>query len=120
MPSKPKAKSSGLKNAANPPTQQVPSAGTQSTGPYNNAKSIPKQSVAVAKDQQDPVQSLPTKPISPPQQPAPGFTDAANIAPGVNRKKQKRRLKEAAKRAAADQHDAAVPMQEHGVASHSM
>ena len=119
MPSKPKAKSSGPKNIAIPPTQQVPSAGIKSTDPYKNEKAKVRENIPRVKGQQDPAQPVPSKSTSP-QLPAPGSTDAANSAPGVNRKKQKRRMKEAAKRAAADQNDATTPTQGHGIASHGM
>ena len=119
MPSKSKAKASGPKNTTNPQSQQAAPKERNGSVPNESIPPVPKSTVSVAANNQKsspssvPQQHPPLVPVGAPE-------DGANLASGVNRKKQKRRMKEAAKRAAADLPDAGPHNHEDGGAPHSM
>ena len=117
MPSKSKTKSSGLKNTSQATSQHNNSENTKFAKPQTVVAVDPKEpsnDIAVA---QEPVIS-PKQRQSSPQAPQPIPEDAADTASGVNRKKQKRRLKEAAKRAASQPQDTNYHVTEHRAAVH--
>ena len=120
MPSKSKAKGSGLKNTTNLQTQTAAPKDKKGLEHNENTPPAVKSTISIPPANQKSSPSSNTQQHSPPQVSVGAPEDGANLASGVNRKKQKRRMKEAAKRAAADLPDAVSHSHDDGSAPHSM
>ncbi|KAL9127831.1 MAG: hypothetical protein Q9217_003371 [Psora testacea] len=116
MPSKSKAKSSTPKDTSQAAGQQNNSGTTKGVKPQATDASALKEPTSNNAAGQKSAPSN-TKPQSPQPTPQPVLEDGANAASGINKKKQKRRMKEAAKRAATQPLDAKFNIHEHGDAA---